>query len=1182
MGRTLDKGVLLGIGLVVAVLVGNAFLAYRNTSQLLEDAGQVAHTHEVLDLTADLLRTLVDAETGQRGYLLTGKDSFLEPYRQALGRLDQEVRTLQDKTQDNPRQQARIEQLRQLTAEQLALLQKGIDLHRQSPDKAQAFVATGQSKANMDALRQLIATMEGEEHDLLKDRDRRTAAAYRYAVATALLADAVGLILVGAVVYLLRRSLHQRTRAAARLHEQRERLQTTLTSIGDAVIVTDAQGRVTLMNPAAEALTGWQEAAGRPLEEVFRIANEQTRQPVESPVTRVLREGVVVGLANHTVLIGRDGTERPIDDSGAPVRGAAGDIVGVVLVFRDVTERRRLEQLQRDYQVQLERQVHKRTAELRASEERFRLLVEGTQDYAMILLDPEGRVASWNPGAERLKGYRAEEIIGQHFSRFYPAEAVARGWPDEELRRAAAEGRSEDEAWRVRKDGSTYWSNVIITALKDEAGNLRGFSKITRDLTARKQAEQSARRLAEEQAARRAAQEGERRLRESEEKFRLLADTIPQLAWMARPDGHVFWYNRRWYEYTGTTAEQVAGWGWQSVLRPQALPTVLQRWRASLASGEPFDMVFSLRGADGQFRPFLTRANPLRDEGGRILLWCGTSTDIGEQKRAEDTSRFLADASAALAAVVDYQSTLTKVARLAVPFFADWCIVDMQGADGSLRRLAVVHADPSRVELARELYRQHPPRPDDPHGAPHVLRTGQPELTEQITDAMLAAAALDEEHLRILRGLGLRSYIAVPLSARGKTLGVLTFLAAESGRRYSRADLALAEDLAHRAAVAIDNALLYAELRRTDRLKDEFLAMLAHELRNPLAPIRNALQIMKMPGARTDILPQVRDMAERQVRHMARLLDDLLDMSRINRGRIELRKEVVDVAEVVGRTVEAVRPVIDERRHELTVAVPAGPPHVQADPTRLEQVLTNLLNNAAKYTDPGGHVWITAERDGGEVVLRVRDTGIGIAPEVLPHIFDLFVQAERRLDRSQGGVGIGLTLVKRLVELHGGSVAAHSAGPGQGSEFVIRLPATADRADGGSAPAETPQLPRRRILVVDDSPDAADSLTLLLRLAGQEVRTAYDGPSALALAQEFRPEVVFLDIGMPGMDGHEVARRLRRLRELAGTLVVALTGWGQEQDRRQSQEAGFDRHLVKPVEPHALNELLADVKRANG
>ncbi len=785
---------------------------------------------------------------------------------------------------------------------------------------------------------------------------------------------------------------------------------------------------------------------------------------------------------------------------------------------------------------------------------------------AVYLCDREGALLRWNQHAVELWGReprasdRSERFCGS-FKLYRPdgtflshadcpmAEALRTGQPQRNM-----------EAIVERPDGSRRFVLVNVEAIRDGSGAVVGAINIFQDITAHKRAEAA--------------------LRESEEKFRLMADTIPQLAWMARPDGHIFWYNRGWYEYTGTTPEQMEGWGWQSVHDPEVLPRVLQRWKASLTSGEPFDMVFPLRGADGRFHPFLTRVNPLRDESGRIRYWFGTNTNISDQKRAEDRSRFLADASVALATIGDYETTLRRVAQLAVPFFADWCAVDMAEPDGSLRRLAIVHVNPSRVELARELACRYPPRPDERRGPPHVLRTGKSEIAAEITDAIVAAAARDEDHLRILRELGLRSYICVPLAVRDRALGVLSFVTSESGRHYGPADLALAEDIAHRAAIAIENARLYAELRQADRLKDEFLAMLAHELRNPLAPVRNALQIMRQPRATTVMLQQAQDMAERQVQHMARLLDDLLDVSRISRGKIELHKEVLDMTTAVNRSVEAVRLLFEERQHQLTVSLPPQSLRVEADPTRLEQVLTNLLNNAAKYTDAGGKVWLTVERDGSEVVLRVRDTGIGIAADMLPKIFDLFVQAERRLDRSQGGIGIGLTLVQRLVELHGGSVTAHSAGPGQGSEFVVRLPAAPEAAtaagpDAGTTAAFSSLALAHRVLVVDDNTDAADSLGLLLELLGQKVRVAHDGPTALLIAQAFRPEVVFLDIGMPGMDGYEVARRLRRQPECKSSLLVALTGWGQDADRRRSAEAGFDHHLVKPAEPALLEKLLA-------
>jgi PAS domain S-box-containing protein len=374
------------------------------------------------------------------------------------------------------------------------------------------------------------------------------------------------------------------------------------------------------------------------------------------------------------------------------------------------------------------------------------------------------------------------------------------------------------------------------------------------------------------------------------------------------------------------------------------------------------------------------------------------------------------------------------------------------------------------------------------------------------------------------------------------------------------------------------------ELAHEARQKDDFLAVLAHELRNPLAPIRNALQVIRMGSHDAALVEQMRAMAERQVGHMTRLVDDLLDLSRISRGLIRLLMKPLDVARPVQQAVEGVQPLVRERGLTLSVSLPPEPVFVDGDPTRLQQVVGNLLTNAAKYTDPGGHILLTVRPEGTDVVLRVRDTGIGIPADMLPRIFDLFVQAERRLDRSQGGLGIGLTLVRRLVEMHGGSVTAHSDGPGKGSEFVVRLPALPEdrqgellrkRADDKQVVAPTA---RRRILVVDDNVDAAESLAVLLRLEGHEVRVACDGPAALAAALADPPEMVVLDLGMPGMDGFEVARRLRSQPGPDGVLLVALTGWAQEEDRRRCYEAGFDGHLPKPVEWDALRQFLAHPK----
>ncbi|HEY7426719.1 MAG TPA: ATP-binding protein, partial [Gemmataceae bacterium] len=373
-------------------------------------------------------------------------------------------------------------------------------------------------------------------------------------------------------------------------------------------------------------------------------------------------------------------------------------------------------------------------------------------------------------------------------------------------------------------------------------------------------------------------------------------------------------------------------------------------------------------------------------------------------------------------------------------------------------------------------------------------------------------------------------------------------------------------------------------LKETDRCKDEFLAMLAHELRNPLAPIRNALHILRLDENNSERHRRTYDLMERQIEHLVRLVDDLLDVSRITRGKIKVQKARVDLASVVARAVESSRPVIQERGHTLEVALPKEPVAVTADPVRLAQVILNLLNNAAKYTPEGGRIWLTAAAEGSEAVVRVRDTGVGIPAEMLPKVFDLFTQVDRAIDRSLGGLGIGLTLVRRLTELHGGTVEAFSRGPGQGSEFVVRLPRAPDEKPAHpivgqgekNALADASPATRRRLLVVDDNKDSANSLAMLLRLLGNDVDTAHDGEQALQAVADYRPDAVLLDIGLPGMSGYDVARAVRVRPELGQPVLIALTGFGSEEDRRQSRESGFNAHLVKPVELTALQALLAE------
>jgi PAS domain S-box-containing protein len=658
--------------------------------------------------------------------------------------------------------------------------------------------------------------------------------------------------LVGLVAYLFTCSLIIVCGEVARLahtraHQRQEVFRVTLRSIGDAVITTDNEARITYINGVAESLTGWshEEALGQPLDRVFRIINEVTLQPVENPAFRALRQGVVVGLANHTILIKKDGSECPIDDSAAPIRNEQGDVSGCVLIFRDVTAQRLIER---------EKSNQLLTARLLAS------IVESSND-AIISKSLDGIIQSWNAAAERLFGYTSEQVVGRHISLVIPPERLSE---EEQIIASLKEGKRIEhyETERLRSDGQRITVSLTISPIKDGSGNVIGASKIARDVT--------------------------------------------------------------------------------------------------------------------------------------------------ERKHMED----------------------------------------------DLRRLA-------------------------------------------------------------------------------------------------------------------------ADLSAADRRKNEFLATLAHELRNPLAPMSNMLAVLKRSNGDVEILKRAHDTIERQLAQMVRLVDDLLDLNRITHDRLELRRREVELSSVIQQAIEVARPLIDTAGQRLIVDLPAEPIYLNADQARLAQLFGNLLNNSSKYTSAEGTITLAAERSDGEVLVTVKDNGAGIPQDKLDSIFDMFMQVDRTSEQSQAGLGIGLTLVKRLTEMHGGSIEARSAGEGQGSEFVVRLPILSKPSVSSEPESTVESSPERRILIVDDNRDSADSLAMLLEITGNKTYLAHDGVEALEAVEKYRPEVVLLDIGLPRLDGHEVCRRIREKPWGKNIVIIALTGWGQEDDRRKSEEAGFNGHLVKPVDYDKLLELLS-------
>jgi PAS domain S-box-containing protein len=900
-------------------------------------------------------------------------------------------------------------------------------------------------------------------------------------------------------------------RAQARANERREVLQVALRSIGDGVVTTDLDGRVTFLNPVAEALTGWMvaEAVGQPLETVFRIVNEETRTPVESPAVRVLSTGIVVGLANHTVLIRKDGSELPIDDSAAPLRDDDGQVSGCVLTFRDATAERRLAQ---DKAKQL------LAARMLAS------IVESSDD-GIISKSLDGVIQSWNAGAERLFGYRANEAIGRHISLVIPTERL--GEENEIIANLRAGRRIEHfETERLANDGRRILVSLTISPIRDDSGTVVGASKIVRDVTRQRQTEQRERTLLGEAAAANA-------------KFQAFFDQGAVFAGILHVDGTILEPNRMSCEGCGYSREQVIGkpfWEGPWWSPSPDLAAQVQAAYAMAVSGRAFRSELPYFVADGSERVADVTIQPIKDDKGGVLFLAPIWSDITDRKRAEsDRETFVR--------VVENSTDFIGMYDLqGIPFFVNRAGLQMIG----LRDLEQAR----RTPVADFFFPEDQPRMVNEF-FPSVLERGHGEVEVRF------------RHFTTGEALWMSYKVLTLPDANGRPVALATVSQNITGRRQM-------EDNLRRLA---------ADLSEADRRKNEFLAMLAHELRNPLAPIRNAVQSLRLGTRGAETVHTAAEMLERQVAQMVRLVDDLLDMSRITRGRIELRRETTELAPIVHQAVESARILCKALDHELTVRVPSHPIYLDADPARLTQVLGNLLNNACKFTERGGHVWLTAEDDGGQVIIRVKDNGIGIAPEQLPRLFDMFTQVDTSLERSRDGLGIGLTLVKTLVEMQGGTVEAHSEGLGRGSEFVVRLPTLAEApAPQPSGPVAAPgTTARRRILIVDDNVDGAESLAMLLDLGGHETHMRHDGLEAVEAAERLRPDAILLDIGLPRLNGFEVARRIRSQSWGRHVVLIALTGWGQEEDRRQSMEAGFNSHMVKPVDHEVLLRLVASL-----
>ncbi|HUR39772.1 MAG TPA: PAS domain S-box protein [Verrucomicrobiae bacterium] len=911
----------------------------------------------------------------------------------------------------------------------------------------------------------------------------------------------------------------------------------------------DAKTGVVTLSERAAAIFGVEPGPRMTWTDMQALLHPDDRERARSEVEHVIEHRLPYAIEYRVVQEGAGPAW--VGALGRAVYDEAGRVTGMYGVVQDVSQRKRLEQSLSD------------------SEARFRSLMEQAP-FSIQVISPDGRTVRVNKSWEDLWGVTIDQL--GDYNILEDEQLEKRGVMAQI--RSAFEGTpalvpairydpNETLPDRSRHSDPVRWVAAMAYPIKDDAGVVQEVVLVHDDVTARRRAEDA--------------------LRESEERLRLALDAGQMGVWDWNVRTGVLQWSDSLEPLHGLAPGEFEGTmqHFQQLIHPDDRDGVRAAIDEALQRRGSFYTEFRNMRADGSVHWIAGSGKVFTDEAGAPARMIGIGLDVTARRRDEQTARFLSAASAALAEIVDFDSTLQKVAALAVPSFADWAAVDVIEANGDLRRVAVSHVDPARVRLAIEVQQKWPSPPDSPTGAWHIARTGEPELFPQITEQLLEASIRDTDALEAIRRLGLRSYIGVPLTLRGNVRGVMTFVMAESGHTYDETDLAVAQELAHRTAVAIENAELYEEMLQADRRKDEFLATLAHELRNPLAPIRSGLHVLSLAGPEKPVVAQARVMMERQVEHLVRLVDDLLDVSRITRNRIELRKEVVPLTEAIHSAAETSGPLIQRSGNALTIELPSYPINVIADRVRLAQVFSNLLNNAAKYTPSGGEIALSASVDGSEAVIRVRDSGLGIPSDSLDSIFEMFTQVHRDTAHAQGGLGIGLTLVKRLVELHGGSVEARSEGPGTGSEFIVRLPVLPDGQAVEPAVATSQSIPgaSRRILVVDDNLDAASSLEMMLGLMGHEVRTSDDGPQAIAMARDFRPQLVLLDIGLPTMSGYDVCRAMRKETWADGAIVVALTGWGQEEDRRRSEEAGFDAHLVKPVDMDQLEQLVHQVRR---
>jgi PAS domain S-box-containing protein len=954
---------------------------------------------------------------------------------------------------------------------------------------------------------------------------------------------------------------HRPHTEAAALRQANARMAAMLDSLADPLCAVDRDWRITYLNSRALALLAPRESVGAALEGA--LLWDALPELQGSACEPLFRAALQTGQgASHAFF--HAGLGRWFDLRGQPAAG------GMRCQFHDVTARK---------------------AEERAAQ-------DGGNRLQVALA--AGRLGDWrwDARADRVTlGARAAQIFGlaaesplgweQLRDRLYePDRDMAR----DEFCRALAGHRDLNIECRVDVPGQALrWISMVGRADYADADRQRsvlGMTGVAQDISTRKGAEDT--------------------LRQSEEVLRALANAIPQLAWMAQADGNIVWYNERWYEYTGTRPEQMAGWGWQSVHDPEVLPMVLQRWNESIRTGNPFDMEFPIRGADGQFRWFLTRVNAVRDRLGHVVRWFGTNTDVDQVKRVQQALRdesnvleLLNSTGSALARQRDLRSLLQTVTDAATGISGARCgafLYHGLGGDGQPVTLTAL-AGAATDDFAHF--------GDGAESANSVLRCA--DIGTAPGCGAVPQCCMAHGHP------ALRSYLAVPVVSRsGEVLGRMMFGHPEAAVFTERTERIIG-GIAAQAAVAIDNTRLYeaarraaeerkelleserlarAEAERTSQMKDEFLATLSHELRTPLSAILGWAQVLRRGTRDAADLQRGLQTIERNARAQAQLIEDLLDMSRITSGKVLLDIQTLAPAVFIDAAIETLRPAAEAKNIRLEKHYEDDAGMISGDPARLQQVIWNLLSNAIKFTPRDGLVQVSLRPADGNVEIAVRDSGDGIAPEFITHVFERFRQGDASTTRRHGGLGLGLSIVKHLIEQHGGIVRVDSDGEQRGACFTVALPAAkqqlmAARPDRARYKAPSPLTPdivqrdlsRVKVLVVDDEPDARDLIKRILSDCNATVTTAASASAALMAFRAAPPDVLVSDLGMPDMDGFGLLAEVRKLGAGAGGNVpaVALTAFARSEDRLRARAAGFSAHISKPVEPSQLIATVADM-----